>query len=45
MTIFKGKNLTYLCYLNLNQVIIKKKKKKILNQDTNNCLTLFLIEY
>ena len=39
---FKGKDLTYVCYLNLNQVIIKKK---ILNQDTNNCHTLFFNEY
>ena len=34
----KGKDLTSLCYLNFNQVIINKK---FLNQGTNNCLTLF----
>ena len=44
---FKGKDdLTSLCYLNLKQVIKKNKKnKKILNQDTNNCLALFFAEY
>ena len=44
---FKGKDLTSLCYFNLNQEIIYIKilKKKIINQDTNNCLTLFFAEY